>query len=225
MSWVFFGAVGSCFVTPGLSCFFFGAVGSCFATLGLGFSELLAPACWAGGSGLLPLDVLGSKSLACLGLFILLADYIYRFCRCVFFILVVAGLMANQDWAEVLKQAAVPETASAVAAVYANADVFRYAFKTENVLDQFTKKKVVELKFVASPEAECHPATASSACVFIGVWSPALRWAWAIAEAVFGWLPWSCTQWPGSSKCGIFARDQATVCAKSMGVDSLEKNC
>lgn len=69
--------------------------------------------------------------------------------------------MANQDWAEVLKQAAVPETlASAVAAVYANADVFRNAFKTENVLDQFTKKKLVELKFVASPEcaeAECHP--------------------------------------------------------------------
>ena len=62
---------------------------------------------------------------------------------------------------EVLKQAAVPETlASAVAAVHANADVFRYAFKTGNVLDQLTKKKLVELKFVASPdcaESECHP--------------------------------------------------------------------
>jgi hypothetical protein len=124
------------------------------------------------------LDVLGSKSLACLGLFILLADYIYRFCRCVFFILAVAGLMANQDWAEVLKQAAVPETlASAVATVYANADVFRYAFKTENVLDQFTKKKLVELKFVASPEcaeAECHPGLGALRALWTKLCLPAV---------------------------------------------------
>lgn len=104
-----------------------------------GFMELLAPACRAVGS---VLDFGGDLAVGV---------FLFSF----------AGWMANPEWVDALKQAALPAAlASAVAGVYTSADVFRHAFKTENVSDQFAKKKLLELHLVASwdrAEAECHP--------------------------------------------------------------------